>query len=966
MATNLQVNANTQQAVGAFNALAASIANAQGAFNRLTQAAQAGTTAFNAYGASITDRVGGAFEKLTSLASSLVGILTKVAAGIGLVFNSLLRELDKLQGFNAIMSVTTKSSEEAAGAYDFLRKTSDKLGIQFDDLSKNYAKLVAAIPEGANRLQLAEKAFLGISMAARTLHASNQDTQLMFYAITQIASKGVVSMEELRRQLGEKLPGALSIAARSINVTVAELVKAVSKGTVDSTKFLGFFSDELIRTFSDSSQKASTSVSAAINRLTNVWIDFVKAVMDSGGTSSIINVFDALREKLSDPYLIQRFAELVKFLADKFTEFIKNISAEDIRNGFDTFTHGMEIAVNIMGKLIEAFTWIINNAAKAGAIIGGIAGAAVGLTAGPVGAVLGGMAGAAAGANVGAALGPTKNDLHKSSTDRDYAAYQAANLKSDQENMKLTQLLPLLQGFKDLKSLDQIPNLVKTENQSAKALTDIATILNGKGSQADKLQSLQQYDKSGVILGARGNGIKDVLGGKPKPDPEAKKLEAAFNKSFGLNPDFYTEWNRLTTLFKSGRLSLDELVVAQDRLLDKQPVIAENNKAIKKSQEEINKENEQYLDLIFKQVEFKEKMALQLDNELKNAGTHAEDLRAETEFNRVLAQYAEHRVTLSTEEQVALRAKLDLISKTKEITQAEDTIIAGTLDKYKQQVIQMQALTNLQRPEAGINQITNAQARGVIQDQNPELMANKDDALERQKKANEDFFAYLDGLRAKDLISQENYDAARARTEVAYQEQRLGGQKSFYDNIASLSSSSNKRLSAIGKAAAIASATIDGVIAVQKALAAPPGWPYNAASVISVGISAAANVAKIAGFESGGYTGNGGTSDVAGMVHGREFVVHADATAKNRATLEAMNRGQVVDGNGGGGSNVTVIVNNKVDGTKATQEQRDTPNGREIEVTIERVVNKQIKNGGSIATSLEQQYSLNRAAGSSR
>lgn len=50
-------------------------------------------------------------------------------------------------------------------------------------------------------------------------------------------------------------------------------------------------------------------------------------------------------------------------------------------------------------------------------------------------------------------------------------------------------------------------------------------------------------------------------------------------------------------------------------------------------------------------------------------------------------------------------------------------------------------------------------------------------------------------------------------------------------------------------------------------------------------------LATVAGFESGGYTGNVGTSEIAGVVHGQEFVVNAAATARNRDTLEAMNRG---------------------------------------------------------------------------
>jgi tape measure domain-containing protein len=58
------------------------------------------------------------------------------------------------------------------------------------------------------------------------------------------------------------------------------------------------------------------------------------------------------------------------------------------------------------------------------------------------------------------------------------------------------------------------------------------------------------------------------------------------------------------------------------------------------------------------------------------------------------------------------------------------------------------------------------------------------------------------------------------------------------------------------------------------------------------GAGGVANV--VTGFASGGYTGNAPRNDVAGVVHGREFVVNADATRRNRPMLEAMNAGRSV------------------------------------------------------------------------
>ena len=61
-----------------------------------------------------------------------------------------------------------------------------------------------------------------------------------------------------------------------------------------------------------------------------------------------------------------------------------------------------------------------------------------------------------------------------------------------------------------------------------------------------------------------------------------------------------------------------------------------------------------------------------------------------------------------------------------------------------------------------------------------------------------------------------------------------------------------------------------------------------------------AGIGSLFGFDEGGYTGNAGTGDVAGVVHGKEFVVNASATAKNRRLLEAINSGRVPGYAGGG------------------------------------------------------------------
>lgn len=54
-------------------------------------------------------------------------------------------------------------------------------------------------------------------------------------AIQQMGGKGVVSMEELRQQLGEAVPTAMQAMADGMNMSMAQLTKAVSQGTVSAS-----------------------------------------------------------------------------------------------------------------------------------------------------------------------------------------------------------------------------------------------------------------------------------------------------------------------------------------------------------------------------------------------------------------------------------------------------------------------------------------------------------------------------------------------------------------------------------------------------------------------------------------------------------------------------------------------------------------------------------------------------------
>lgn len=966
MATNLQVNASTQQAVGAFNALAASIANARSQFQALSTTVQNGTATVSKYGQSII-AMNSAFHNLASMVTGAFTAIRSLGAGTIFAFSAVIKELDKLQGFNAIMSVTTKSVDDVAASYDFLRRTADRLGVQFDSLTGNYAKLVAALPPGIQGLRTAEKVFMGTAMAARTLHATNQDTQLMFYALTQMASKGVVSMEELRRQLGEKLPGVMQIAAKALNTLPETLEAAIRKGIVSSEKFLPLFGDALIRTFGESSEKASISVSAAIARLTNVWVDFVKNVLDSGAGNSIVGIFDALREKLSDPYLIERFALLIKNLSERITEFIRNLTAEDLRTGFDTATRAIDVMVTVIGKLIQGLTWIINNTGKAGAVLGGLAGMAVGSLAGPVGAAAGLAVGVAGGAYAGSQLAPTAEQTSARAAFNAAGEAARATQAKERELLKFNQLIPLLQQFKGINSLNGLDNLFKAENLNTKTIQDLNRILTSKEfrTDAERTQGVRDYAKYNTVVGPQTATLADVLGGgKAKKSSEQKALESSEMTALGLNPTIKRELSNYLTLLRTGKLNMDQYSDAVQNLIAKQPYMIAYQRELKDVQSDENKAISEHISFIIKQAEAKDDLASRMTEDLRLAGLRGESLQIETQVLSEINRLKGVGYDMTQSEITALREKFKVINDTRQLSTVEAQIVAATLDKYRSQVDAMKALKSLQVTEPGFGQ---AQAQDYLVQQNPGLFQGTQEAMEAQKRAAQDMYAFIDGLRRESYISEATMVQMKARLYQDSQAQQLNSASTFFGALASLQQSGGKEAFRIGKTAAIAQALIDGYGAIQKAYNSAP-YPYNLIAAASTATLVYANVQRIRstqpGFMDGGYTGDSPRGSVAGVVHGQEFVVNSAATARNRQALEAINAGQDI-GSGSGRTPVTVIVN-APPGSAVDQKQRDTPNGTEIEVTIKRIVTDDVRRGGPISNGLERQYGLNRAVGVAR
>lgn len=240
-------------------------------------------------------------RELASGVSTLQGTLATL--GIAFVSREFLNAGMAMNRYNTSLAGALGSQEAAAREMGFLRSEAERLGIYLPSLIQGYTGLSAATRGTNLEGEKTRAIFTGVAEAARAMNLSTENTLGVLTAVQQIAGKGVVSMEELRLQLGDRLPGAMQIAARSMNMPMAEFMKMVASGELLSEVFLPRFAEELRRSSAAGVEFARNSPAAEFERLKTAVFEFAAAgssgaVLEAlaGGARSLT---DALREATS-------------------------------------------------------------------------------------------------------------------------------------------------------------------------------------------------------------------------------------------------------------------------------------------------------------------------------------------------------------------------------------------------------------------------------------------------------------------------------------------------------------------------------------------------------------------------------------------------------------------------------------------------------------------------------------------
>ena len=205
----------------------------------------------------------------------------------------------------------TKSTQD----WVFVEQQAYQMGVSLETVAKGYRNFYSAANMAGFDKGNIQGMYADLLLATRSIGASTQQTEGALLALEQMISKGKVSMEELRRQLGNAIPGAFEIGAKAMNMTTAQFNDFVRTGELASAEFVPKFIKTLKETYAGGWQDIEQTVSVAQGRLKVAWEKFTINFMSGEAGRAFAQGLNTLAELLNS----NEFKELVRILSVIFS-----------------------------------------------------------------------------------------------------------------------------------------------------------------------------------------------------------------------------------------------------------------------------------------------------------------------------------------------------------------------------------------------------------------------------------------------------------------------------------------------------------------------------------------------------------------------------------------------------------------------------------------------------------------------
>lgn len=224
-----------------------------------------------------------------------IGSIIEQIKGMGREFVEANLRMERL---TRTMTVITGSAEGAAEKIRFLRETANTAGVSIGAVTDSFIRFQASASASGIAAEEVDSIFKAVTVSGSRMGMTSDRVALALDALGQIASKNTVSMEELRQQLGDSLPGAFAITAKGLDITTEKLVKMVENGELVAGEFFPAFKRGLEETFGDSDKQVE-GLFQAFQRLRNAFEELYQQAAGSSAFTALAQAFDFLAKNLA-------------------------------------------------------------------------------------------------------------------------------------------------------------------------------------------------------------------------------------------------------------------------------------------------------------------------------------------------------------------------------------------------------------------------------------------------------------------------------------------------------------------------------------------------------------------------------------------------------------------------------------------------------------------------------------------
>ena len=228
--------------------------------------------------------LGNLASQITAVVTSIKGLVaTGGALGLAGLASAITNVNASFEMLRKKLEFVIGDTQKAEEVFRRLRQASVEAATPVEKLMNAYVRLTFA------GLKPTIEEVKNFAKVAQSLGTSTQAFELATMALTQMAAKGKIMMEELNQQLSEHLPGILRKVAEAMGMSMEEFYQAIEQGKISVQEFYKTF----MQVMSDMAKRINLS-----NTFTVIKLQFINTLKELAYLLGQIGIFDAIKKAL--------------------------------------------------------------------------------------------------------------------------------------------------------------------------------------------------------------------------------------------------------------------------------------------------------------------------------------------------------------------------------------------------------------------------------------------------------------------------------------------------------------------------------------------------------------------------------------------------------------------------------------------------------------------------------------------